>query len=72
MLLLLMIAVNKGMLSVAEAANELGLKAATIRDWLLKRKITYVKVGSRAVRIKRSVIEQIINEGTVPAREPRR
>jgi excisionase family DNA binding protein len=60
------------MLGVGEVAEELGLEVSTIRDWLLKRKITFVKVGERCVRIPRREVERLIREGTVPARELRR
>lgn len=62
--------VRKGMLSVEEAAQELGLKASTIRAWILRRRITYVKLN-RAVRIPRAEVERMIREGTVPARQVR-
>jgi excisionase family DNA binding protein len=63
--------VERGMLTVDEAAWELGLKASTIRAWLLRRKnISFVKVG-RCVRIPRSEVERLIRENTVRAREVR-
>jgi len=61
---------QKGMLTVEEAAKELGLKPSTIRAWILRRRITYVKLN-RAVRIPRAEVERIIREGTIPAREVR-
>jgi len=61
---------QKGMLTVEEAAKELGLKPSTIRAWILRRRITYVKLN-RAVRIPRVEVERIIREGTIPAREVR-
>jgi hypothetical protein len=39
---------------------------------LFFRKITYVRVGTRSVRVPASEVEKIIREGTVLAREPRR
>ena len=62
--------VSKGMLRVEEAAQELGLKPSTIRAWILRRRITYVKLN-RAVRIPRVEVERIIREGTIPARQVR-
>jgi excisionase family DNA binding protein len=58
------------LLSVAEAAEALALKPATIRAWLLKRKLPRVNCG-RAVRIPADAIEQFINRNTIPAKEPR-
>jgi len=57
-------------LKVNDAARLLGVKDATIRAWVLRRKIPYFRAG-RCVRFKREWIERIIAEGTVPAREAR-
>jgi excisionase family DNA binding protein len=62
--------IQKGMLSVEEAAQELGLKESTIRAWILRRRITYVKLN-RAVRIPRAEVERLIREGTIPSRQVR-
>lgn len=62
--------VQKDMLNVEEAAQELGLKPSTIRAWILRRRITYVKLN-RAVRIPRVEVERIIREATIPARQVR-
>ena len=59
------------LLTVVEAAERLGMKPATIRLWLAKRKLGHVKL-SRAVRVPESEVERMIEEGTIPAREPRR
>jgi excisionase family DNA binding protein len=54
------------MLTVTEVARALGLKPATIRSWIWKRQIRYVKV-SRAVRIPADEVERLIESGTRPA-----
>lgn len=54
------------MLSVKEAAERLGVKASTIRSWVWKRQIEFVKI-SRSVRIPEKVIERLIHSGTKPA-----
>lgn len=54
------------MLTVGEAAQALGVKAATVRSWIWKRQIGYVKV-SRAVRITSAEVERFIERGTRPA-----
>lgn len=59
------------MLSVRETAEQLGLKPATIRAWLLRRKLPRVNCG-RAVRIPADAIAQFIEKNTIPAREERR
>jgi excisionase family DNA binding protein len=56
------------LLTLAEAASRLRLKVSTLRDWILKRRLSYVKVG-RLVRIRRSDLEALIEMSLVPARE---
>lgn len=55
------------LLTVGEAADRLRLKASSVRAWILRRKIPYVKVG-RLVRIRRADVEALIAESVVPAR----
>jgi excisionase family DNA binding protein len=59
------------LLSIKEASGLLALKPATIRAWLLRRKLPRVNCG-RAVRIPAQAIAQFIERNTVPAREGRR
>ena len=59
------------MLNVDEAAKRLGLKKSTLRAWILARRITYVKVGRRSVRIPAEAVEKFIADNTIPARERR-
>jgi excisionase family DNA binding protein len=54
------------LLTVPEAAELLRLKPSTIRAWICQRKIPFVKLG-RLVRIRRSDVEALIADGTVPA-----
>ena len=56
----------KQMLTINEVAQRLGLRLATIRSWIWKRQIGYVKV-SRAVRIPADEVERLIESGTRPA-----
>lgn len=58
------------LLTVQQAAELLGLKVATIRAWLLRRKLPRVNCG-RAVRIPAEAIEKFIAENTIAARESR-
>lgn len=55
------------LLTVREAAAQLGLKPATIRFWIWTRKLAHVKVG-RAVRVREETIKDLIERGTVPER----
>jgi excisionase family DNA binding protein len=51
------------------AAERLGIKKATLRDWFLKRKnLDFVKVG-RAVCVTEESIERLIESNFAPARE---
>lgn len=59
------------LLRVEEAAEFLNVKPSTIRAWLLRRKLPFVKVGERCVRIPRQAVERLVTDNTVPAREPR-
>jgi excisionase family DNA binding protein len=55
------------LLTLAEAASLLRLKVSTMRAWVLRRRIPYVKVG-RLVRVRRSDVEALISKSLVPAR----
>jgi excisionase family DNA binding protein len=54
------------MLTIGEVVETLGLRPATIRSWIWKRQIGYVKV-SRSVRIPDDEVERIIASGSRPA-----
>ncbi len=55
------------MLTVEQAAERLGLRVSTLRAWVLRRKISYAKIG-RSVRIPEQEIERIIRENTIPVK----
>lgn len=59
---------DPGLLTIAEASAILRLQPSTMRAWVLRRKIPYVKVG-RLVRVRRADIERLIAISTVPACE---
>jgi excisionase family DNA binding protein len=58
------------LLSIREASELLAVKPATIRAWLVRRKLPRVNCG-RAVRIPAQAIVQFIERNTIPAREER-
>ncbi len=58
---------EKQMLTVVEVAAALGIKEATVRAWVSKRKITYVRLG-RLVRIPAKEIKILIERATIPSR----
>lgn len=61
---------EKQLLTSKEFAFALGVKESTVRRWTLLRKIKVVKVG-RSVRIPRTEVVRIIDEGTIPVRTSR-
>jgi excisionase family DNA binding protein len=58
------------LLTCAQAGEAMGLKEATIRVWIARRKLAFVKLG-RAVRVPSEAIEEMITDNTVPARAAR-
>ena len=58
------------LMSLPQAAEELGVTVNTLRAWVYRRKIGYVKVG-RSVRVSEATIQKIIDRGTIPALEGR-
>ncbi len=53
--------------TIEKSAEALGLKPPTVRAWMARRKIGFVRLG-RAVRIPVAEIERLILAGTVPAK----
>ena len=51
------------LITIREAAERLGLKESTIRKYILKRQIAYVKPSVRAVRIPIEELERILAAG---------
>jgi excisionase family DNA binding protein len=64
----IMATTGKQLLTVAQVADRLGLKEATIRRRILERRLPYVKLG-RAVRIPIEVIDALIVASYRPAIE---
>ena len=58
--------VSTQLITIREAANRLGLKESTIRKYILKRQIAYVKPSVRAVRIPIEELERILAAGLRP------
>ena len=59
----------EGLLTVRQAAEELAVKEATIRSWLLHRRLAFIRLSSRCVRIPGEEISRLIREGRVGRRE---
>ncbi|MBX3618317.1 helix-turn-helix transcriptional regulator [Nitrosomonas sp.] len=58
--------ISTKLITIREAANRLGLKESTIRKYILKRQIAYVKPSVRAVRIPIEELERILAAGLRP------
>jgi excisionase family DNA binding protein len=56
--------------TIAQAAEELGLSAHTVRSWVTARRLAHIRLG-RAIRIPAAEIRRVIEENTVPAIEER-
>ena len=54
--------------SVDQAAEYLGIRPGTLRNWLSARRITYVKVG-RLTRVPLASLERFVADNTVEAVE---
>jgi excisionase family DNA binding protein len=55
------------LLTVPEAAGRLRLQPSTVRKWLFERRLGYVRVGRRAVRIREADIEKLLRDNYTPA-----
>lgn len=54
-------------LTIPQAAATLNLSVFTIRAWVARRQIGFVKLG-RSVRIPLTEIQRLLEQGTVPPR----
>lgn len=55
------------LVTLNEAAQQLGVSIAAVRDWRFRRKhLDFVKVG-RSVRVLQNSIDNLIERQTVPA-----
>lgn len=57
---------ESGLMRVPEAAHFIRYKVSTLRSWILKRKIRYVKLGGR-VFIRKVDLEELIAKSVVEA-----
>jgi len=60
------VTMDSDLLAIEEGAKFLHIKPATVRAWILARKISYVKLGGR-VFLRRSDLQQFIENSVVPA-----
>ena len=50
---------KKGLMTIREASEQLGLRESTLRKWVLQKRIAYCKLG-RAIRLPVEVVEKMI------------
>ncbi|MGH9486980.1 MAG: helix-turn-helix transcriptional regulator [Terriglobales bacterium] len=55
------------LLTIPEAAAQLGVATATIRKWIFFRHLGCVRLSRRCVRIAPAELERVRRAGTVPA-----
>jgi len=61
---------TKGLMTVEQFAQAVGLKPATVRQKVWRREIEFVRIG-RAIRFRPELVDKMIEQGTVPALERR-
>jgi excisionase family DNA binding protein len=54
------------LLSIADAAEYLGVRPGTLRNWLSARRLTYVKVG-RLTKLSKDALDEFIAANTMDA-----
>ena len=60
--------VRKGLMTVEQFAEAVGLRPATVRQKVWRRELEYVKIG-RSIRFRPETAEKLIEAGIVPALE---
>jgi excisionase family DNA binding protein len=58
------------LLTVPEASAYFKVSIATIRAWVLQKRIPYSKVGGKLLRFRRVDLEKMLAARTVPAKLP--
>lgn len=61
---------QRKLLNVEEFAAALGVAPATIRQWVWRRRIGFIRVG-RLIRFRREQVDEMLAAGEVPALEGR-
>ena len=54
--------------TVKQAAELLAVSPKTIRDWVWQRRIEFIRLNGRAIRISQAEIDRLLDEGRVPPR----
>jgi excisionase family DNA binding protein len=59
------------LLTVPEFAQMLRISVATVRAWVMHRRVPFIKLGDKAIRFRRSDVEEMLASSFVAAK-PRR
>lgn len=59
---------NAELYRVPDAADQMSISTKTLRNWIAQSKIAVVRIGGHAVRVPRTEIDRLIDEGYSPAR----
>ena len=61
---------RQNLLTINEFAEALGLSPKTIRMWIWRREVPFVRVRGHAIRFKPETVDAIIREGEVKQLKP--
>ena len=59
---------RKGLMTVEQFADAVGLKPATVRQKVWRREIEFIRIG-RAIRFRPELVDKLIEDGLVPPQE---
>jgi len=60
---------KRELLTITEAAEYLNSSHWTIRKWLRQKRIPYMQVNSRVIRIEKQRLDDFVAEYTIPAKK---
>jgi excisionase family DNA binding protein len=60
---------QRELLTITEAAEYLNQSHWTIRKWLRQKRIPYLQVNSRVIRIEKENLDDFISDNTIPAKK---
>ncbi len=60
---------TRGLLTINEAAKYMNQSHWTIRKWLRQKRIPYLQVNSRVIRIEKENLDEFVRENTIPAKK---
>jgi excisionase family DNA binding protein len=62
---------RRRLLTIDEFAEALALQPKTIRQWVFRREVQFVRVQG-SIRFRPETLDELIDKGTVPARKARK